>query len=134
MIRKLLVLLVLEFLVGVNAGLTFRLVESRYYAALWTGSCFLFLGIGLLYWTYKNLNWRRTPLFWVAFVHTFVFSIPILLTRILSLSDEPLTTVMGIEAPLMHKAASYCFTLLLAATIFEIINQFLIMRAKKPRH
>jgi len=134
MIRKLFVLLILEILVGANAGVTFRLVESRYTAALWTGSIFLLLGLGILYWAYNKLKYKRAPLFWVSLVHTFVFSIPILFTRALSFSDEPLVAVMGIDAAAMHRAASTCFGLLVAATIFELIRQIWLTKAKKPRN
>lgn len=119
--HQLLGFLFLEILVGINAGVTFSLVESRYKAALWTGACFFFFGILLVYWSYKH---HRKLLFAFAVVHTFVMSFPIWITRAVTRNDLPLDYVLGIPGPVMHKIASAIFWILVVLTVWEIIKIF----------
>lgn len=108
---------ILEILVGVNAGVTFAMVESRYTAALWTGACFAVLGFVLIYWSFYH---SRKIMLAVALIHTLVFSLPIWLTRAMTQNDLPLDTVMGVPGPLVHKAASGVYWLLVAVTVVEL--------------
>lgn len=109
--------LILEILVGVNAGVTFALVESRYMAALWTGACFAALGFVLIYWSFYH---SRKIMLAVALVHTLVLSLPIWLTRMMTQNDLPLDTVMGVPGPLVHKIATGVYWVLVAATVVEL--------------
>lgn len=119
--NQLLGFLFLEILVGVNAGVTFSLVESRYNAALWTGAWFAFLGVLLIYWSNKH---RRKLLLAFALVHTFVMSFPIWITRAMTRNDLPLESVLGIPGPIMHKVASGIFWVIVVLTLWEIIKIF----------
>lgn len=119
--HQLLGFLFLEILVGINAGVTFSLVESRYKAALWTGACFFVLGLVLVYWSYKH---HRKLLFAFALLHTFAMSFPIWITRAVTQNDLPLESVLGFPGPLIHKVASAIFWILVVLTAWEIIKIF----------
>lgn len=133
MIRSYFGFLVFEILVGLNAGITFSLLESRYQAALWTGGWFLILGLSLIYWTARQAAPKKNPLLWLSVIHTFLFSLPILATRALTVSNEPLQTILGFPAPAFHKAASYCFFALIVVTAYQLFSQVQRLKAKKPR-
>lgn len=117
--RQLLGFLFFEILVGVNAGVTFSLVESRYKAALWTGACFAILGMVLMHWSYRN---HCKLLFAISTIHTVFMSLPIWITRALTQNDLPLDSVLGIPGPIAHQIATYVYWALVAATLFELIR------------
>ena len=121
-LRQLFLFLLAEILVGANAGITFSVVESRYAAAVWTGFCFLALGLALVFWSYRHKRWF---LFGFAIVHTFVMSLPIWITRVLTRSDEPLEFILGMPGPSVHRAASALYTFLIVITILEIAAIYL---------
>lgn len=113
------VILIAQILAGLNAGLSFSLLESRYVAALWAGSVFLLLGCGIATAIWRKRKWRSV-LFWVAVLHIVIFSIPLLGSRIL----DPVTpfedmTFWGIAGPEFHKISERFYSIFILVTVLE---------------
>lgn len=132
MLRKLALILLLEIAVGANAGISFRLLD-RYTAGLWAGACFVALGLFILTYFFKWDFKSRTPLFWVAFIHTFGFAIPILAQRLMVPADESVTRVLWLPMDYFHKTSTRVYGALIAATLFEVVREILRMRRKNPK-
>ena len=114
-----LIILIAQILAGLNAGLSFSLLESRYLAALWAGSVFLILGCGIAVTVWRQRRWKSV-LFWVALIHVIVFSIPLLGSRIL----DPVTpfedmTFWGIVGPEFHQLSTRFYTFFIIVTVLE---------------
>lgn len=118
-----------QILVGVNAGASFALIPSRYLAALWAGTAFLLLGLGVIWSIFKIRRWK-SALLWVALVHVVIFSIPLLGSRILD-STTPFDqmTFWGVTGPEFHMLSTkfYGFFILIAVIegllVFKNRNQ-----------
>ena len=112
-------ILIAQILAGLNAGLSFSLLESRYLAALWAGSVFLILGCAIVVVLWRKRRWQSV-LFWVALIHVLVFSIPLLGSRIL----DPATpfenmTFWGIAGPEFHQLSTQFYGFFIVVTVLE---------------
>jgi hypothetical protein len=132
MLRKLALVLILEILVGINAGLSFNFFE-RFTAALWAGSCFLALGVFILtylfHWNFKT----KSLLFWVAIVHTFVFSVPLLVARAITPAEQNVPQVLMIPMVHFHKASTVNYAVMIGATLLAMALEIVRMRKKNPK-
>lgn len=131
MLRKLALILILEVLVAANAGFSFQLFP-RFVAGLWAGSCFVALGLFILHYLYHWNFKSRSVLFWLAMVHTFVFSIPMLAARLTTPSDESVSNVLFVPIQYFHKTSTWAFLLMGLATLIEVIREIIRMKKKKP--
>jgi hypothetical protein len=132
MLRKLAIILVLEILVGINAGLSFKLFEL-FPAALWAGSCFLALGLFILTYVYRWNFKSKAPLFWIALVHTVVFAVPMVVQRLMVPPTESISQVFGLPMFYFHKTSTWVYGLMFLATLFEIGREIARMRKKNPK-
>jgi hypothetical protein len=132
MLRKLALVLGLEILVGINAGLSFKIFE-RFTAALWAGSCFLLLGLFILthlyHWNFKS----KSLLFWLAIVHTFIFSFPMLIARAITPAGEDVLQVLMLPMVHFHKTSTVNYALMFGATLLEMALEIARMRKKNPK-
>lgn len=108
-----------QILVGVNAGASFALLPSRYVAALWAGTVFLFLGLGIIAVIFKVRRWK-SALLWVALIHVIIFSIPLLGSRILD-STTPFDQMLfwGVPGPEFHKLSTQFYGFFIVITVIE---------------
>lgn len=132
MLRKLSWLLILELIVAANAGASFHFLD-RYTAGLWAGACFVSVGI-LILWRFFKWNFQsRSPLFWVAVAHTFVFAIPLFVARLTTPPDERIQSVLYFPVDLFHHFSTATYLLLMVATLLEMGLQIRRMRKKTPK-
>lgn len=108
-----------QILVGVNAGLSFVLLPSRYIASLWAGTAFLLLGIGIIFVVFKMRRWRSV-LLWLATAQTVIFSIPLLGQRLLDATTPfDQMTFWGIHGPKFHQLSTQFYGFFMAITVIE---------------
>jgi len=117
-----------QILVGINAGLSFAFLPSRYVAALWAGTAFLLLGLGIIFVIYKIRKFK-SALLWVAVIHVVVFSIPLLGARLLD-STTPFDQMMfwGITGPGFHQLSTKFYGFFVVVTVIEGLLQILAAR------
>lgn len=118
-IKPYLIIFVLQILIGVNAGLSFSLLPSRYMAALVAGTGFLLLGIYIAAVMFRLRKWK-SALFWMAVIHLVIFSIPLLGSRLLdpSTAFEEMT-FWGMPGPEFHKLSERFYGLFIVVTLIE---------------
>src|SRR5690606_4248147 len=117
---------------GINAGLSFQLMP-RFVAGLWAGACFV--GIGAFILTYIcRWNFRtKSPLFWSAFIFTFVFAIPMVVARLVTPRDEAVGQVLTIPMGYVHLASTWMYYVMMGATVLEMALEIVKMRKKSPK-
>jgi hypothetical protein len=121
--RDLVIFLVLELIAIAWAGLVFSVLESKILAGALAGSYFVASG---LYMLWKAIQWpnKWRSLTWYAlFVHVFVVSLPMLISRMLQVDlnfDE--VRILGLPGPAFHQVSSYVFAGLILATILDWVR------------
>ena len=118
--RDLLIFFVLELFFGILAGASFHYIPVRFEAAMVAGTGFLILGVWLVL---KTLRWPgkfNTLTYYLARVHLYIFSLPMLLVRIFyaRIPFDHLHFV-GIPGPVYHRAAEVAYMLLMIATVID---------------
>jgi hypothetical protein len=110
----------LEILGAMNAGLVFRIFQSKMTAAIIAGSVFNLIGLIILF-----RGWQSRPegprcwTFRVALVHVLIFSAPMLALR-LFFFDRDFSEIhyLGLNGPHFHKAAEMVYLMLMPRSEF----------------
>ena len=122
-LKDLVLFLVLELLAIVVAGLAFSFLPSKVMAGAIAGGYFVVSGIFMLakanHWPAKT----RSLTWYVLFVHVFVISIPMLMSRFLQLSSAfEDVKIFGLSGPEFHNISTGVFSILIAATVIDGIR------------
>lgn len=120
--QSFILLLILEIIVGINAGAAFSLISHRFLAAVVASTGFLILGLFIFWLTYR-LGLKKMPyLFAGNCLYMFGSVLPLMGTRLMDPSNEKLETIIGIDAKLFHNASEKIFLILVLLTVFELIR------------
>ena len=122
----------LEVFAIVWAGAVFSLFESRLLAGAFAGSYFVILGAVIVYRASRWPEKWTSPTFYLALIHLFVISLPMVITRFLN-ADLPFESVhvLGLEGPVFHKLSTSIFSGLLAGTAFDLLRVWWRARQRK---
>lgn len=115
-------LLTLELLAGVNAGLVFKFFE-RATAGYIAGTVFVLVGV-IAVWMFlkKNTFYKKLSLA-VALIYLVGFSLPLWLSRLATPFPLPVESILGTQLPLefFHKGATYSFYALMLVTLVQVL-------------
>lgn len=118
--KDLSVFLALQVAAGFNAPLMFKLIADRQIAGLMAGVGFLAVGLYAIFRTLRWENKLRHPTFHMVRLHTWLFTLPILLVRIQYWGhDFSQLHFLGIPGPDMHKYSEKVYLVMMAATLFD---------------
>lgn len=125
----------LELFAIVWAGVVFSLLTSRLVAGGLAGLYFVGSASLMLYWASSwQEKWRSLCLY-PLIVHLFVISLPMLVVRFLN-ADQPFENVhiWGLEGPQFHRLSTTVFTILMIATVVDLIRTLLHARKTRQLH
>lgn len=118
--KDLLIFFGIEVFAIIWAGTLFTFLPSKLLAGALAGAYFIFSGLYMLakanHWPakWKSITW------YVLFVHVFVISIPMVLTRFVHMTmDFGDVTILGMPGPVFHGVSSGVFFLLMLGTVTD---------------
>ena len=108
------------------AILCFRSFEPRQLAAILAGSGFWVLGFTIL-WVQRR---QRGAVFWSAFLLTFIFSLPMLLTRVWYWGHENFSqvSVLGVPSQVFHRGSEWMYMAMVLATLVGLVRAYMGQR------
>lgn len=109
-----------QVLAAVLAVLSFRWVPDRSIAAMLAATGFVLIGAYVV-WGHRDwLNKSSSPLYWLAWVHLFIFSIPMLIVRLVFWGEDFSNIhIYKIPADQFHRFSEINYLLFMAATAWE---------------
>lgn len=133
--RDLLLFLALELIAIVWAGAVFSLFTSRLLAGALAGAYFVLSAAFMLV---RALRWpdrvkALTP--YALALHLFGVSLPMVITRFLN-ADQPFESVriLGLEGPEFHRLSTTVFSVLMAATLVDLVRVGLRGRTARAKN
>lgn len=115
--------LALELVAIVWAGAVFSIFESRLLAGAMAGGYFAGFGLYMLWRLFKVSHTRRFLSLYPLLVHIFVISLPMLAFRFYQYQAAfEDVKIWGLEGPVFHRLSTTVFSLLIAATVADLIR------------
>ena len=118
--RKFYQFILAEVLASLWAVLIFRLLSDRIMAAVLAGLGFVSLGLFIVHALRHHSRKGSLVTYWLAWIHLFVFSIPMLTFRLLKPdADFSQVHILWWTGPQFHGASEMFFLVLVVGTIFD---------------
>lgn len=129
-VKNWLAILALEILTIPFVIALFKMLPKKT-AAVIAGVLFIGLGFGLLFFLVRKGQPLKTLTFWAGLVHLFAMSLPIFTVRLLHFEkDFTQIQVFGVPGPVYHYYSELFYTVLLAATIVDLLVCLVRNRSK----
>lgn len=114
------VFLFFEFLTVVYVMGVFKLIADRQIAALFAGSGFILLGVGISWFSFKSKARFQLVSFWAALIFLGSIAVPMMIVRLWSWGTPfELVSIFGIPGPKFHGLSNTIYMLLVAATVLD---------------
>lgn len=130
--RQLFIFLALELFAIVWAGVMFSTLPSKIVAGALAGGYFVVSGVFMLalasQWPdkWKSFTW------YMLFVHVFAISLPMLVSRFMQVQNSfEEVRIMGLPGPVFHNVSSGVFTLLITATVADLLRTWRVAHSQK---
>jgi hypothetical protein len=119
--RAWILILVLQILAGLHAGVVFKVFEKPLAGTL-ASTVFVIVGFLTLRRSTQSQSWWY-PLPLVATVFLGAFAGPLWIKRIMTGGAEAIDHVAGIPIELFHKGSTICFGVMAGLTLIEVLKQ-----------
>ncbi len=100
----------------------FKYLDNRVLAGLVAGITFVLVGISYLWQLTRYLDYFKKLSFYPAFLHVFIFAIPMMAKRQMS-PEIPMEDLMifGVSGPIFHRLSESVFLTLMVFTLFDAL-------------
>ena len=123
--RNFVVFFVLEILSVVFALYLFRTMSDPRVAGVVAGAGFFTAGIVIVIWTWRWVEKWTLPTFWLAHIHIWLVTLPIILVRLANWEESfPELQFFGFSGTTFHRISEILFTLLIVATVIDWLRCF----------
>lgn len=123
-------LLFLELVVVAIVPIIFVNIESRLVAGMIAGTIFIALGLFVFVKGLRERAFRKTFSFAAGCLHLFLSAFPLFITRLMNYSKGfEDVRVMGLPGPVFHQVSTAIFSLLLLATVIDLVLTWRRLRA-----
>ncbi len=113
--------LILQLIAIAWAGAVFRIFDSRLLAGAMAGTYFTGFGLFMLYKLMRAPNTKRYLSLYPLLIHVFGVSLPMMAFRFLQYQSAfEDVRIWGLEGPVFHRLSTTVFTILIAATVFDL--------------
>lgn len=121
--REFVLFLALEILAVIWALLLFRTIGDPRLAGVIAGVDFLFVGFFIIWRCWKWSKKWTSGTFWLALVHVWLVSLPILGARLYNW-EKPMKEIeiLGVGADHFHRTSEVIYLLLILATLVDLVR------------
>lgn len=121
--KDLLVFLGLELFAILWAGLVFSVLPSKIFAGALAGGYFLLFGLFVLYRISRWARPWRSMTIYPLLAHVFGIAVPMLVMRFVHTDLEfSQVRVWGLPGPVFHQLSTTIFSLLITATVIDLLR------------
>lgn len=129
--RTFVLFFILEILSILFAMYLFRTMSDPRVAGVVAGAGFFTAGMVIIVWTWRWVEKWTLPTFWLAHIHIWLVTLPILLVRLANWEEPfPSLTFFGMSGTTFHRTSELVFTLLIVATVVDWLRCFLRKKTK----
>jgi hypothetical protein len=121
--RRFAIFLALELATMAAVLVLFRSVEPKKLAAIWAGSLFVALGLGMVALGAFSASFRASWTFRLGCAHLFVTSLPLLIARLASYGEEfQQIKIWEVPGPVFHGLSEALYLALIGATLVDLMR------------
>lgn len=134
-IKDILWILLLQILTVPLVVLSFRTIEPKRMAAVVAACIFIAVGFTMIQITRKWVEYRSHLCYWCIRVHVFVFSVPMLIGRLI-FWEKDFNEIMyfNIPGPTFHRFSEKFYIILFACTLIDLLIEIIRERKKQKNN